>query len=418
MASMYLVRRAVLGVALPLCLVVPSMARADAPVAISEAEDQETAKVVRYTRELERTPDGPDAAAMRQALLRWTIDTPDYQVMVCDMLQLPEESSTDKSPISGELNVQMMFGNVAYQIQHGKEGDELTRQVAGVESALRTYAAYVAKKPALRIPVLDALLGSQKAGTLRAQLATVMEKHCKASETTALTIKPDEGTPFLGGFLQESHVVYPLNVGSWSMQGERRYDEPEWGASVRYQRKGDNTGWIDAYFYPVGVLSANEIEQMAASERRNLSDTWVKEISGEPMTQLTTFVIPVVDGAVVPADQHPRAKAINAQALDFTYIRNDTTYSSAMVFMVDRLYAIKFRYSAEVKALTRDQLRRDVEAFARQLVPQLDISSTGKCGAPAMFVDGKRVDGCAGEEAIQPVVNEGQRELRFEYGKR
>ncbi|WP_421568827.1 hypothetical protein [Stenotrophomonas sp. PD6] len=373
--------------------------------------------VVRYTRELEGTPDGPDAPAMRQALLRWTVDTPDYQVIVCDMLQLPGKGSTDESPISGELNVQMMFGNVAYQIQHGKEGDELTRQVAGVESALRAYTAYVAKKPALRRPVLDALLGAQNAGTLRAQLAPVMEKHCKASEMTPLTIKPDEGAPFLGGFLQESHVVYPLNVGSWSMQAEQRYDEPEWGASVRYQRKGDTTGWIDAYFYPVGVLSTEEIEQMAASERKNLSDTWVKEISGAPMTPLTTFVIPI-EGAVVPAEQHPRAKEINAQALDFTYVRNDTTYSSAMVFMVDRLYAIKFRYSAEVKTLTRDQLRRDVESFARQLVPQLDISSTGKCGAPAMFVDGKRADGCAGEEAIQPVVSEGQRELRFEYGKR
>jgi hypothetical protein len=392
--------------------------RADTTAAAAGTEEQETAKVVRYTRELERTPDGPDAPAMRQALLRWTIDTPDYQVMVCDMLQLSEEGSTDKSPISGELNVQMMFGNVAHQIQHGKEGDELTRQVAGVESALRAYTVYVAKKPALRIPVLDVLLGAQKAGTLRAQLAPVMEKHCKASEMTPLTIKPDERAPFLGGFLQESHVVYPLNVGNWSMQGEQRYDEPEWGASVRYQRKGDTTGWIDAYFYPVGVLSADGVKQMAATERKSLVDTWAKEISGEPMTPLTSLVIPVVDGAVVPADQHPRAKAINAQALDFTYVRDDTTYSSAMVFMVDRLYAIKFRYSAEVKTLTRGQLRRDVEAFARQLVPQLDISSTGKCGAPAMFVDGKRADGCAGEEAIQPVVNEGQRELRFEYGNR
>jgi hypothetical protein len=417
MASMYLLGRVVLGVALPLCLVVPLLVRADTSVTPAGEEEQETAKVVRYTRELERTPDGPDAPAMRQALLRWTIDTPDYQVMVCDMLQLPEESSTDRSPISGELNVQMMFGNVAHQIQHGKAGDELTRQVAGVESALRAYTAYVAKKPVLRMPVLDALLGAQKDGALRAELAPVMDKHCKASEMITLTIKPDEATPFLGGFLQESHVVYPLNVGSWSMQGERRYDEPEWGASVRYQRKGDTTGWIDAYFYPVGVLSADEIEQMAATERKTLVDTWAKEISGAPMTPLTTLVIPVVDGAV-PAGQHPRAKAINAQALDFTYVRNDTPYSSALVFMVDRLYAIKFRYSAEVKTLTREQLRRDVEAFALQLVPQLDISSTGKCGVPAMFVDGKRADGCAGEEAIQPVVNEGQRELRFEYGKR
>lgn len=418
MASMCLLRRAVLGVALPLCLVVPSMVRADTPPIPAGAEEQETAKVVRYTRELERTPDGPDALAMRQALLRWTIDTPDYQVIVCDMLQLPEQGRTGESPISGELNVQMMFGNVAYQIQHGKQGDELTRQTAGVESALRVYAAYVAKQPALRVPALDALVVSQKAGKLRASLAPVLEKHCQGEEKTALAIKPEAEVPFLGGFLQESHVVYPLNVGSWSMQAEQRYDEPEWGASVRYQRKGDTTGWIDAYFYPVGVLSADGVKQMAATERKSLVDTWAKEISGEPMTPLTSLVIPVVDGAVVPADQQPRAKAINAQALDFTYTRKDITYSSAMVFMVDRLYAIKFRYSADAKAITREQLRRDVEAFARQLVPQLDISSTGKCGVPAMFVDGKRADGCAGEEAIQPVVNEGQRELRFEYGKR
>lgn len=418
MATMGVVHRAMLGLALPLCLALPPAVSAKTPAAPAGAEEGETAKVLRYTRELERRPDSADAPAIRQALLRWTIDTPDYQVNVCDVLQLPEARSTDTRSITAALNLQTMFGNVAHQIERGKEGDELSRQVAGVESALRAYAAYAAKDPALQIPEMDALLGRQKAGTLRAQLAPVLDKHCDADEKTPLKIEAAAETPFLGGFLQESHVVYPLNVGNWSMQGEQRYEEAEFGASVRFQRKGDTAGWIDAYFYPVGVLSADEIERMAATERKTLVDTWTKEISGEPMTPLSPLVIPIIDHAAVPADQQPRAKAINAQALDFTFVRKGTPYSSAMVFMVDRLYAIKFRCSAEANALTRDQLRRDVEAFARQMVPQLDISSTGKCGVPAMFVDGKRADGCAGEAAIQPVVNEGQRELRFEYGNR
>jgi hypothetical protein len=33
-----------------------------------------------------------------------------------------------------------------------------------------------------------------------------------------------------------------------------------------------------------------------------------------------------------------------------------------------------------------------------------------------MFDNGKRADGCVGVDAIQPVVNDGWRELRFEYG--
>jgi hypothetical protein len=401
--------RAIITAVLSLGLCASSTALADvAPSASAKAEGTlDVATVLRQTRELERAPASADAGQKRMVLARWLQDTKDYEVLVCEILPLPQAENGAPSPIGAELIVQMMLGNAAYQIEHGTGTDEFPRQVAGVQSLLRAYSAYLANNPALRLSALDRLVEIQKAGDLEGALKPAYEASCAKGKET----------PFLGGYLRESHVVYPLGIGAWKMVGERRYDEPEAGASVRYQRDGDTSGWIDVFFYPVGAISAEQVAQVAASERAGLLESWAKELGGKPITPLSTFTMPLAKGEV-SATQSPRPANVTAHAVDFTYTRKDITYGSAMVFLVDRLYAIKFRYSADASAIPRKQVRRDLEAFSRQLVAGLDISSTGACGQPAMFDNGKRADGCVGVDAIQPVVNEGWRELRFEYGSR
>jgi hypothetical protein len=58
----------------------------------------------------------------------------------------------------------------------------------------------------------------------------------------------DVRTPFLGGFLKETRVLYPLRIGDWEAQGEHLYEQQELGASVRYVHQGDKDRWIDLYF--------------------------------------------------------------------------------------------------------------------------------------------------------------------------
>lgn len=221
---------------------------------------------------------------------------------------------------------------------------------------------------------------------------------------------PAAESPLLGGFLRESHVVYPLAVpDGWKMLGEQRYDAPEHGASVRYHREGDKSGWMDVFYYPVGALAADALAEMADTERSNLVTTWEDALTGEPITRLTTFNVST--GRPAPYF------IVKAYATDFSYLHRDNkkSYNSAMVLMVDRLYAIKLRYSADAETRSREEVVKEAQHFARQLLPQVEISSTGQCGAPGMAINGKPADGCLGEGSIQPEVGEGRRELRFEY---
>lgn len=412
------IHRLVLGVALLPAVVAASALHAAAPMPSSAPAQTETdaAKAVRYTRALETAPLADEALEMRRWLLRWIVETPDYTVNVCNMLDLRAD---DRPALADELLLQMMAGNVAWQIEHGEGTDEAPRQLAAVESVLRMYGNYLVKDAKWVVPALEPLIVQQRAGTLREYVEKKTADACNAEGGEPMTLPDEEdAAPFLGGYLRESHVVYPLKVPvGWEMLSEHRYDEPEYGASVRFHRVGDESAWMDVYFYPMGVLKAEQVAQLAASERNNLVAAWKESFTGTPLSPLSTFSVPLNAVVSVPAGRQPRPSAVTAYEADFTYVHKDNgkRYHSVMVFMVDRLYAIKLRYSAEATKLGRAQARKETEDFARYLLPQLDITSTGNCGLPDMAENRQVAGGCVGQEPIQPAVLEGRRELRFEY---
>lgn len=418
MANAWLHRLA-LGIALPLVVLTASELRAATPDTSAAATQTETdaARAVRYTRALEAAPLADSAPEMRNWLLRWILETPDYTVLVCDILDMPKK---DDAPLFGELLVQMMGGNVAWQIEHPQDTDEVARQLAGARSALKVYAAYLAHDPKWKVPELDSVIERERDGTLREHVVQKLAGECSAENSTETMTLGDDGVspPFLGGFLRESHVVYPLKVPTgWVMQSEHRYDELQSGVSVRFQREGDASGWMDVYFYPIGAINQQDLDTLAKAEREQLITAWRDVSAGEPLTALDTFSVPLKSAMSVPAGRQPRPEAITAYTADFTYTHRDNgkRYHSVLVFMVDRLYAIKLRYSADADTLSRKQVRQEAGRFARSLLPQVDITSTGRCGSPDMAINGQMADGCVGQDPIQPAVSDGRRELRFEY---
>ncbi|UHQ21874.1 hypothetical protein LVB77_14490 [Lysobacter sp. 5GHs7-4] len=411
------------GLGLALCLLfAPAPVGAQTPSpATGATPESDTARFVRYTRALEVSPDRADARELRQWLLKWAVESPDYTVTVCDLLDL-DNVDERATPHAGEVLLQTMYGNAAFQIEHGADADELSKQVAAVESALRVYTAYVAQNAKTRMPHLDALIAKRDAGALRAYLSPMVQAKCKSATAGAAAeaAKPSS-PPFLGGFLRESHVVYPLKLDGWEMLGEQRYDSQEAGASVRFQHAKDQAGWIDVFFYPVGVLSEAEIATMAGTERQSLIDAWGKAMP-DPQGMPSVAALRVPAGARPPSDAS-RTDGIAAYAVDFAYTRDGKALSSAMVFAVHRMYAIKFRYSTEAAKMSRAQVRQALERFARQLLPRLEITSTGGCWSSpkkslakgGQDAQAPQYDGCAGAEPMHPDVKDGMRELRFEY---
>ena len=138
--------------------------------------ETDAARVLRLVAALEASPFGDEAQGSRRWLLQWLQATPDYSVMVCEILGPVPGGDVPNGP---ELMVQQMFGNVAYQIQNPDKKDQLSLQVAGVESTLRAYAVIVGKQPASHIAYFDELLKAQQNGSLRARMTPVIAEKCR-----------------------------------------------------------------------------------------------------------------------------------------------------------------------------------------------------------------------------------------------
>lgn len=272
--------------------------------------------------------------------------------------------------------------------------------------------------------------------------------------------------PFLGGFLRETRILYPLKLGQWTAVDEHRYDDPNAGVSVRYLHGDDSDRWADVYFYPVGVLTDDEVRQVAESERNGLKQVWMQgpdakddDISGLRRYSFEPKAAPDAEGGEKP---EPRT----AYAVDFTFESKGDRRNSAMVVLFQDMYMLKTRYSVKHQAASRKALLDELEGFTAELANTVSISSTGGCwrplsieplvagqpipdgtlmsmetnGTPTEYVYPDRVlardpssisakaaammgmamadrlyPGCVGPDPVNPVVPEGMREIRIEY---
>lgn len=263
--------------------------------------------------------------------------------------------------------------------------------------------------------------------------------------------------PFLGGFLEETRIVYPLRVGDWEAQGEHLYDDPALGASVRYQ-SGDHTDrWIDIYFYPVGVVPRTHLDQAAQGTQQEIESGL-----GRPGGYLEVDM-----GGLHRFQVEPEGggEPIPARSADMRLRLEQGEFHSAMALLIDRMYYVKGRYSMGAALMDRAGMRAGLEGFISELVRGTYIGSTGQCWSPApidrlapdaeepanaamtvdsgeggawlvdgrvlarepdsdvaqglallaMAMEGRLYPGCVGAEPHNPDVGEGKREIRLEY---
>lgn len=198
---------------------------------------------------------------------------------------------------------------------------------------------------------------------------------------TPATEEAEPRTPFLGGFLKETRVVYPLRIGKWEAQGEHRYEQQELGASVRYMHAEQKDRWMDLYFYPAGVLP----ESRLASD----VDSTLEEIrlstgrAGRYSEVDIAAALPITLQA--GAGKHKRK--IAARSASMRLVRDGAAYHSAMVMLVLDLYYVKGRFSVEEKALSRKGTQKQLEKFMAGVVRESEVRSTGDCWMPAPIVE-------------------------------
>ena len=266
--------------------------------------------------------------------------------------------------------------------------------------------------------------------------------------------------PFLGGFLKETRVVYPLQVGDWQAQGEHLYEQQELGASVRYVDGTRKDRWIDLYFYPAGALPEGRLERDV--------DTTLEEIrssAGRP-GGYSEVEIGAFEPLSITLGKGKGKHVVEASSAAMRLVRDGKAYSSAMVMLAMQLYYVKARFSAEESAYSRRQVQKELDRFVAAVIEKSMIRSTGGCWMPlpilrkdvlergsagqlatsekdgallavayadrieaidaqsphatalqllSMQLLGRSFEGCGPPEDMNPAVPAGMRELRLEY---
>ena len=163
-------RRVVPGLLAALCAA--SLAWAAEPTS-----PQTKAEMIRLIDMLEKQPNHPDGREMRGKVLAWLTEAPDVSVSICgDYLGIQD---LDKDQ-GGALVLQQPFAEAKFILEHpDKANDEAAVHLAGIESALRAYAALKAEDSKLVNAPMEALVKLQADQKLPEHVSKAMAK-CNA----------------------------------------------------------------------------------------------------------------------------------------------------------------------------------------------------------------------------------------------
>jgi hypothetical membrane protein len=178
---------------------------------------EERAKVVEVTRFLERNPLAEKAPSTRQWLRQWMIEVPDIRFLTCtDLLG----HGLGDYPYSREVNLQTMFSGAAFTIEHqDKAREDIAVYNAGVEGALRVYAALLNSKPDAKSAFLDGLIAKRDHGGLFDHVGALATSRCKRANTDLIAAVIGTGVGLVLALLVAwwfgGRGVAARNVSSW-----------------------------------------------------------------------------------------------------------------------------------------------------------------------------------------------------------
>lgn len=138
-----------------------------AQVNLAQSEKEMLIKTVRA---LEEKPFDKETIKMREQSLRWVIETDQVSVTACGGVMAPFLEKKNK--LGSELTVAYSLGMAAFKLENpDKKSDENAAQLAGLETALKSYEAMLKEKPKAKFAAVDDLLAKRADGTLAKYVA-------------------------------------------------------------------------------------------------------------------------------------------------------------------------------------------------------------------------------------------------------
>ena len=142
---------------------------------------EERAKVIEFTRMLERDPLNENADATRQWLREWTTEVPEIRFQVCK--ELLSHGLGKNYPYSREINLQTILSGAVFTLDHqDKARNDVGAYIAGVEGSLRMYEVLAKSRPDARSAFLDGLVAMRDRGELADHVAKLAAEKCPKSK--------------------------------------------------------------------------------------------------------------------------------------------------------------------------------------------------------------------------------------------
>ncbi len=138
-----------------------------AQISFAQTEKETLFKTVRA---LEENPFDKETKNLREQSLQWVIETDQVSVTACGGVM--SSFTEKKNKFGSELTVAYTLGMAAFKLQNpDKKSDENAAQLAGLESALKSYEAMIKEKSKGKFAPVDALLAKRTDGTLTKYVA-------------------------------------------------------------------------------------------------------------------------------------------------------------------------------------------------------------------------------------------------------
>jgi hypothetical protein len=119
------------------------------------------AEMIRLIDNLEKYPNDWQAGGARTKVYKWLSDAPDVSVNVCAYLL--GDMNRYKDDEGGDMLMAVMFAEARYLLENpDKKTDDHEVHLAGLEGALRTYAAMKSDNPKFLIPPMENLVKLQR----------------------------------------------------------------------------------------------------------------------------------------------------------------------------------------------------------------------------------------------------------------
>ena len=136
---------------------------------------QTRVEIIRLVDTLEKQPDHPQGREMRRKVLTWLTEAPDVSVTVCEQLLGIKDFEPDGP--GGELLLQAPFAEAKFILENPDKAHDIEAvHLAGIEGALRTYAAMKARDAKLEIPAMEELVKLQAEQKLSEHVSRISKK--------------------------------------------------------------------------------------------------------------------------------------------------------------------------------------------------------------------------------------------------